>query len=216
MTQSANSELTDAFTGVIRMGKRGRKNGPATSKWIESRLSKLEAEDRDIALLQWIDHRSLVRAVDAQTDSSELTPWIEALSRFGRAYSRTQEKLRLGMEREDSEGCFEKVSESRRIARTEWIGFVPLHRNGRLGTLSIVSEGGRNRVTLEYQDLFQALLTLRPEGFYLLHNHPAGDLIPSREDRLLTFEVQNIAQDLKLKFLGHGIVSSLGNHWIVV
>lgn len=217
MTQSVNSELIEAFSGVISNHRqrqtRRRRSGLKTEKWIESRLAHLDPKDQDVALIQWIDHSLLLRASDTP---SELTTLIESLSRFGRAYARAREKLRLGETREDAEGCFERVNEARRIASSEWIGFVPLHRNGRLGELSIVAEGGRTRVSLDFQDLFQALLSLRPEGFYLIHNHPSGDLVPSREDRILTFEVQNIAHDLRMKFLGHGIVSSRGNHWIVV
>ncbi len=213
MAQGINSELFEALLAVIHHttpGKRGRKY---SEKRIGDLLSGVSPSDQDRALIQWLDDEILLRAT--QTSAPE-TSLLSALSRFGRAYSHVRDRNRLGREREEADGCFERVSESRRNAAREWIGFVPLFRNGRLGELSIIGEGNRSRVSLDYADLFQALLYLRPEGFYLIHNHPSGDLEPSREDRILTFEVQSIAHDLKLKFLGHGIVSTLGNHWIVV
>lgn len=96
----------------------------------------------------------------------------------------------------------------------EWLGFVPVYSSGEVGTFCMVDRGLRHQVHTDPLELFSRLLTLRPQAFYLFHNHPSGDLTPSREDLNLTREVENLSARLGIRLLGHGIVSRDEDAWI--
>lgn len=113
-----------------------------------------------------------------------------------------------------SELIWTKVDDEHRHSPIEWIGFVPLYQNGNLGTLNVIHYGTSNRVQVEPMELFARVLSLRPLGFYLIHNHPSGDLNPSWFDHQLTERVKNASEAIGLKFFGHGVVSSIGETWI--
>ena len=97
----------------------------------------------------------------------------------------------------------------------EWLGFVPLHRSGRVGGLCVVERGVRTHVNIDPLELFSRLLALRPVGFYLAHNHPSGDLTPSMDDRLLSQSVGRVAREFGIRLLGHVVVSGSRDRWIV-
>lgn len=98
----------------------------------------------------------------------------------------------------------------------EWLGFVPVFRNGQPGPLCIVERGARTHVNTEPAELFARVLSLRPIAFFLFHNHPSGDLDPSPQDFDLTERVHRLAKQLGVPLLGHGIVSPRGERWIML
>lgn len=98
----------------------------------------------------------------------------------------------------------------------EWLAFIPLHRSGRLGNFCCVEQGVRTHVNFDPLELFARLLPLRPAGFFLFHNHPGGTLEPSYDDVQLTRQVTLTARQIGIQLLGHGIITGLGERWIVV
>lgn len=113
-----------------------------------------------------------------------------------------------------SENALQKVSSQDRAAPQEWLGFVPLYRTLELGELCIVERGVRTHVNTDPAELFARLLSLRPGGFFLFHNHPSGSLIPSPQDHNLTDQVYTVAHQLGIQLLGHAIVTSRSEYWI--
>lgn len=115
---------------------------------------------------------------------------------------------------EDPALVWSKVSDDYRSATHEWFGFVPMYRSGRLGSFCVIEHGSRTHVNLDPLEIFSRILAVRPEGFYLLHNHPSGELTPSETDYLLTERIRKMSDTLGLKLYDHGIVSALGECWI--
>jgi DNA repair protein RadC len=106
--------------------------------------------------------------------------------------------------------ALKQIPESLRMRPREWLGFIPYHRNRELGRLCIVEEGARTHVNADAAELFARVLALRPRGFFLVHNHPSGDLRPSPTDLELTFQVDRLASQLSTPLLGHWIVAPSG------
>lgn len=98
----------------------------------------------------------------------------------------------------------------------EWLGFVPMHRSGDLGGFCMVERGTRTHVNIDPVELFARILALRPSGFYLFHNHPSGDLSPSPEDEDLTRRVDQLSRYFGIRLLGHGVVGTHDERWVVV
>lgn len=107
-----------------------------------------------------------------------------------------------------------RITPSWRNEAQEWLGFVPCYRGQRVGELCIVERGVRTHVNIETVELFARILALRPQGFYLFHNHPSGDLTPSSPDREITEHVERLGAQLGPRLLGHGIVTAHGETWL--
>lgn len=106
------------------------------------------------------------------------------------------------------------VDAEQRTETHEWLGFVPVLRNGRVGSLVIVARGGRSSVNVDPQELFLRILTVRPAAIILMHNHPSGDLEPSIQDHELTRAVADLCSAFGIALLSHWIVAASGSRRI--
>ena len=102
----------------------------------------------------------------------------------------------------------------------EWIGFIPFapiegaRGSWGLGELFLIENGTAESVSFHPIELFRPLLILRAPGFFLLHFHPSGSLVPSPADELLTRRARSVAQSLGIGFGGHAIVTESRLGWI--
>ncbi|MEN9697404.1 MAG: repair protein RadC [Bacteroidota bacterium] len=85
----------------------------------------------------------------------------------------------------------------------------------------ILSEGGITGTVADPRVLFKLALSHEATGLIICHNHPSGQLQPSRMDDQLTEKVKRAAHFLDIKLIDHIIVSTQGyysyaehsNHW---
>jgi DNA repair protein RadC len=75
-----------------------------------------------------------------------------------------------------------------------------------LGVVDI-SQGGLSGTVADPKVIFAAALKSCASGIVLAHNHPSGELDPSREDIALTNKIKAGAELLDLKVLDHLIIS---------
>lgn len=79
-------------------------------------------------------------------------------------------------------------------------------RNRVLGMVDI-SQGGLSGTVADPKVIFAGALKSCASGIILAHNHPSGELDPSREDIALTNKIKAGAELLDLKVLDHLIIS---------
>lgn len=103
-----------------------------------------------------------------------------------------------------------RIDADLRTESREWLGFVPIYRNGSVGEVAIVARGAASSVTVDPQELFARILGLRPAAICLFHNHPSGDLSASGEDVTLTLRVDELCRVFGITLLGHWIVAERG------
>lgn len=115
-----------------------------------------------------------------------------------------------------SQKVLDKVSKSLRCEPQEWLGFVALHRSGKLSDFCPVERGVRTHVNIDPAELFARVLALRPAAFFLIHNHPSGEMTPSGADVDLTWRVKQVGDQLGVCLLGHWIVGPQDERWISV
>lgn len=113
-----------------------------------------------------------------------------------------------------TEAACAQIDESLRLSPQEWLGFVPVYHRCELGPFNLVERGVRTHVNFDPVELFARLLSLRPSGFFLFHNHPTGSLEPSHADLELTDQVSQVSRQFGIQFHGHGIITPLGHAWI--
>ena len=87
---------------------------------------------------------------------------------------------------------------------------VYLNRANRIKHYEIVSEGGITGTVADPRIILKKALQEDAVSIILCHNHPSGNLLPSRADEDLTHKIQEAAKYFDIKVLDHIIVSEEG------
>ncbi len=83
-------------------------------------------------------------------------------------------------------------------------GLRPLSRH-------VVARGGRSYCAIDATDVLRPLVVDGAAGAFLVHNHPSGDVTPSRLDRQLTADLSERARLLGVQLHDHVVVA--GDRW---
>jgi len=70
-----------------------------------------------------------------------------------------------------------------------------------------ISTGGLNATAVDVRCILREALLKRATAFALCHNHPSGNIRPSREDDLLTREVNRAAECMNIRLVDHVILT---------
>ena len=76
--------------------------------------------------------------------------------------------------------------------------------------ISQLSIGGRHSTIVDPKRIFQLGLRCAASGLILCHNHPSGQLKPSRQDLDLTKDIKDFARLIDMKLLDHVIFTDNG------
>jgi len=94
-----------------------------------------------------------------------------------------------------------------KIELLEEFKILLLNRRNRVLGLMDISQAGLSGTVANPKVIFAAALKCCASGIILAHNHPSGELDPSREDTALTNKIKAGAELLDLKVLDHLIIS---------
>lgn len=94
--------------------------------------------------------------------------------------------------------------------RHEVFAVLYLNRANRINHFEIVSEGGITGTVADPRVILKKALEQHAVSIIVCHNHPSGNLRPSRADEMLTQKLKEAAQLLDITVLDHIIVSELG------
>lgn len=75
---------------------------------------------------------------------------------------------------------------------------------------SILHEGTVDNVAVYPRRIIETALSRHASGVILVHNHPSGNPMPSREDKILTRDIADAAGTLDIRVLDHIIVGKDG------
>lgn len=92
----------------------------------------------------------------------------------------------------------------------EVFGVLFLNRANRINHFQIVSEGGITGTVADPRIILKKALLEDAVSLILCHNHPSGNLKPSKADEDLTFRIREAANYLDIRVLDHLIVSDDG------
>ena len=128
--------------------------------------------------------------------------------------------LELGVRRNMAENRKETVLSSKDIAgflhaqlqykNHEVFAVVFLNRANKINHYEIISEGGITGTVADPRIILKKALQHEAVSLVLCHNHPSGNLKPSRQDQELTLKIKEAAQFFDIKILDHIIVSEDG------
>jgi DNA repair protein RadC len=88
--------------------------------------------------------------------------------------------------------------------------FVCLLLDGknRIAGIHTVSQGSLNQTIVHPREAFKAAILANSAAIIIAHNHPSGDLTPSREDMEITRRLKEAGELLGIKVLDHIIVDT--------
>lgn len=71
-----------------------------------------------------------------------------------------------------------------------------------------ISEGGITETSVDVRVILQAALLTNSVSLILAHNHPSGNLKPSKQDLELTQSIKEAAELMRIRVLDHIILTS--------
>ena len=92
--------------------------------------------------------------------------------------------------------------------KVEVFGIVTLNSKGKLISIHEVSKGGVNFTSVTPKEVFHPAVKDLASSVILFHNHPSGEVTPSREDILVTERLVKVSQHLEIEVLDHIIFGS--------
>jgi DNA repair protein RadC len=85
-----------------------------------------------------------------------------------------------------------------------WVIFV--NQGSFLLGLENFGKGGLTSTSVDIRLIMQKALELKATGFFLCHNHPSGDIEPSKKDLALTFQIKEAALLFSIQLLDHVVI----------
>lgn len=95
--------------------------------------------------------------------------------------------------------------------KTELFAVLFLDTKKKLIKYEILQEGTIDRTMLYPRELVKRCLDLGAAAVIMVHNHPTGDLTPSRNDLELTKTMENVLNAVDIELIDHLIVSKQGH-----
>jgi DNA repair protein RadC len=85
---------------------------------------------------------------------------------------------------------------------------IYVNQAGRILSVSKISEGTTTHCLINIRQIIQGALLQNATGLIVCHNHPSGDVYPSKEDIASMEHIQNAAKIFDIKLLDSFIISS--------
>lgn len=92
----------------------------------------------------------------------------------------------------------------------EVFAIVFLNRGNKINHFEIISKGGITGTVADPRIILKKALECDATSIVLCHNHPSGNLRPSRADQELTIKIKEAAKYFDIKVMDHLIVSEDG------
>lgn len=90
----------------------------------------------------------------------------------------------------------------------EYFKVLYLNQANQVLGFTLISEGGITETNVDVRVILQAALLTNSVSIILAHNHPSGNLKPSKQDLELTQSIKEAAELMRIRVLDHIILTS--------
>ena len=132
---------------------------------------------------------------------------ITVLAACQLANERLKEELQPRQKISKTEDAFLYFRPRMQDLTTEECHLLMLNNNLKIINSVMLSHGGLVGTAVDLRELLRHALLAQATSVILCHNHPSGNLRPSKEDDNLTEKASKVCQTMGIKFLDHLIVS---------
>lgn len=98
-------------------------------------------------------------------------------------------------------------SEIKELAN-ECVFLANLNTKNQIINMSVISQGLINQSLLHPREVFNKAILSNASGVMLFHNHPSGDITPSKQDKDITEKIAFSGELLGIKLLDHIIIGA--------
>ncbi|MGE5329478.1 MAG: JAB domain-containing protein, partial [Deltaproteobacteria bacterium] len=98
------------------------------------------------------------------------------------------------------------------LAQKHLLDKIPVTSKNKIAGLHIIAVGGLNQTVVQAREVFQQALLNNAASIILFHNHPSGEVQPSRDDIELTKSLNDGGKLLGIKVLDHIIIGDSGSY----
>ncbi len=96
------------------------------------------------------------------------------------------------------------------ICYKEYFKVLLLSQSNQVLGYTLISEGGITETCADVRVILQAALLTNSVALVLAHNHPSGNLKPSRQDIEITKQVKDAAKLMRITVIDHLILTDAG------
>jgi len=96
------------------------------------------------------------------------------------------------------------------ICYKEYFKVLFLNQANQVLGYTLISEGGITETSVDVRVILQAALLTNSVAIILAHNHPSGNLKPSRQDMDITKQVKEAARLMRISVIDHLILTNAG------
>ncbi len=104
--------------------------------------------------------------------------------------------------------AFKQIFDPETIEHREFMYALYLNRRNEAVGYAQISAGGLSGTLCDPKIVFQFALKLNASGIILAHNHPSGNLKPSRADKSITQKIKEGGKLLDIQLLDHIVITS--------
>lgn len=109
-----------------------------------------------------------------------------------------------------SEQFYDYIKEDFKRSTFEQLRISCLDPQRRVLYSGLIAQGSGNKLSVTLASVLHHPIRLNATSFYLAHNHPNGDLKPSKEDIAFTLQIKKAVHEFGLQFEDHLIVGPEG------
>ena len=135
------------------------------------------------------------------------------VAEIGLRYKPTRIESRVIRSSSDAYGLLIRWFDKDTISLQEQFLVAYLDRKNSVTSVYRASRGGITGTVADPRLIVTAALKTAAIGIILCHNHPSGNLVPSRMDEQLTNKIKQAAAWLDISLLDHLIVSPTGEYF---
>lgn len=88
----------------------------------------------------------------------------------------------------------------------EYFYIVTVDTKYKVSGIFEISHGSLNATIVHPREIFKRVLLANASKFFMVHNHPSGDVNPSKEDRNITKRLKDCGDMLGVEILDHIII----------
>lgn len=88
----------------------------------------------------------------------------------------------------------------------EYAYIIAINTSARIVGVFEVSHGTNQQIQMSNREIFVRLCLCGAASFFLVHNHPSGDTLPSKTDIIYTQEVRKAGDLMGIELLDHIII----------
>lgn len=91
--------------------------------------------------------------------------------------------------------------------KNEEFKIIYLNNDNKVVCDEVIFKGTINRSVIYPRKIMERVINTKARGVIFVHNHPSGNLTPSKKDIEITLEMQELLEKIDVKLLDHIIVS---------